>query len=126
MSDYAAFLDEFGLSELVLQALAQCEADMAPFPDDVDERFELRESPIHGTGMFSLYTIEAGTVFAPARLDGRRTPGGRFVNHASDPNAMFVADGNDLYLFSARDIRAGEEITLDYRQALKANLESIK
>lgn len=126
MSDYSAFLCEFGLSELVIQALAQCEADMIPFPEDSADNFELRESPIHGTGMFSLYRIESGTRFAPARLDGRRTPGGRFVNHSGDPNAMFVADGDDLHLVSVKDINAGEEITLDYRQALKANLESLQ
>ncbi|CAN5267045.1 hypothetical protein BH23GEM2_BH23GEM2_14780 [soil metagenome] len=38
----------------------------------------------------------------------------RFVNHSCDPNAGIQKAGNRLFLFAAKSIRAGSEITIDY------------
>jgi SET domain-containing protein len=39
-----------------------------------------------------------------------------FINHSCEPNAyMRSAPGNKVIFFALRDIRKGEEITIDYR-----------
>lgn len=39
-----------------------------------------------------------------------------FINHSCDPNAfMQCVPGDKVVFFARRDIRAGEEITMDYR-----------
>ena len=39
-----------------------------------------------------------------------------YINHSCDPNAyMRSAPGNKVIFFALRDINAGEEITIDYR-----------
>lgn len=93
-------------------------------------RFEVRESPIHGMGVFARDTIREGEYIG--RYIGWRTdedsmytlwveyPEGqrgyfgtgrlRYLNHSTRPNAEF--DGRDL--FALRTIRPGEEIFVDY------------
>jgi hypothetical protein len=39
---------------------------------------------------------------------------GRYVNHSCDPNAGIRKDRNRLFLFAAKRIAAGREITFDY------------
>jgi SET domain-containing protein len=72
----------------------------------------------------------SGQIIAPARIAGKRTPAGRYVNHSMNPNCKYIADENgDIYLVSLRDIDGckgggcGEELTVDYRQALILNME---
>lgn len=87
-------------------------------------------SPIHGKGLFARQTIARGAYIGrylgPAAQrngshvlwieDGDHWVGRRgfnrlrYLNHDSRPNAEF--DGFDLY--ACRDIRSGEEITIDY------------
>lgn len=98
------------------------------------ELIEVRESPIHGRGLFARCRISPkqyiGTFEGPpARRDGMyvlwvyddpadetRAIGRigrnalRFLNHAKPCNAAF--DGFDLY--ARRTIREGDEITIDY------------
>lgn len=39
-----------------------------------------------------------------------------YINHSCEPNAyMRAAPGNKIIFFALRDIKAGEEITMDYR-----------
>jgi len=90
--------------------------------------FCVKESPIHGRGLFAMTTISAGTVIG--RLQGRWTDAEgpytlwidsekgfevtcdlRFVNHDDDPNAAYY---DDLTLVALDDIHPGEEITHDY------------
>jgi len=91
-------------------------------------------SPIHGYGLFARHNIRPGTWIG--HYDGPRTRENgmhviwieaeagsdeewigydgtnelRFLNHAKEPNGEM--DGLDLY--ARRQIRAGEEITIDY------------
>jgi hypothetical protein len=101
------------------------------------ERILVRNSPIHGRGVFAARRIEAGEVVidwsgcSEVLSDGAVTalplderafvsviggqnilfkPPARFVNHSCDPNAR-GGDGRDV---SVRVIDAGEEITVDY------------
>lgn len=119
--DYARFLAEYGLTQEFVTALVENEADQIPMPKAFNA-LELRDSPIAGRGMFARRDLSEGDTIAPARIDGKRTPAGRYINHASNPNAIFVeALGGDLLVRAARAIRADEEITIDYRQAMQVN-----
>jgi hypothetical protein len=77
-------------------------------------------SGIHGTGVFAtadiptgsnigISHIAAGDSYIPTNL-------GTFHNHSEDPNTGNVLRRGIRRLFAMRDIPAGEEITVDYRQ----------
>lgn len=105
---------------------------------------EVRPSPIHGVGLFALQDVKSGTVVvwecgrclvvpedvlernmfhaeaAQVRRWGYlRSPGvwllpcdhARYVNHSDAPNLKTGRFGD----YAARDIAAGEELTVDYR-----------
>ena len=92
---------------------------------------EVRDSPIHGKGLFATCTIPEGTLLGEYEgeltdensiyvlwveyddgevvgIDGKNDL--RFVNHSRSPNAEFW--GNQLFALS--DIHEGMEITFDY------------
>lgn len=118
--DFAAFCCEYGINDAMIEALAE-------YNDDVEETdlclvyLKLADSVIHGKGLFATTKIIAGDVIAPARIDGKRALSGRYTNHSVRPNAKFVALDDDLFLEALRDIDYGEEVTIDYRQALSVN-----
>ena len=125
--DYLLLLKEFGISHAQARYETEITADLIDFPLG-SYQVRVDESPIEGRGLFATSNIEAGAVICPARLDGRRTPAGRFTNHSNKPNARFVKnDHGDLYLVSTRSIEGckggtiGEELTVDYREALELN-----
>lgn len=126
--DFEDVLDAFGMDEAFVSSISQCEEDQIPFPLGSALKVTLHQSPIHGTGTFASFPIAAFEVIGPARIAGKRTPLGRYTNHSSNPNAFFVkSDNGDIYAMASRDIRGcqggdnGEEITVDYYQALKVN-----
>mgnify|MGYP001816180438 CR=1 FL=1 len=93
--------------------------------------FEVRESPLHGRGLFATQFIPEDTVIGllttePApddELDGpyvlwvdgdkptRVTCDLRFINHSDEPNAAYY---DDLSVVSLRDIQPGEELLHNY------------
>lgn len=128
-SDFAVFLSESDLDDQKVREMSESAADMRPFPPNSAPKFTVRPSQIEGRGAFACSPCATGEVIAPARIDGRRTPAGRFVNHSVDPNAAFSLCANgDILLIARRPIMGcvgsdnGEEITVDYRQALAVNL----
>jgi hypothetical protein len=119
--DYTRFLSEYGLTQELVTRLVENAADQTDFPEWVD-CVELRDSIIAGTGMFATKTIDQWDDFAPVRIGDKRTPAGRFINHSPHPNVEFVRDGaGGLNARALRVIRAGEELTVDYRQAMSVN-----
>jgi hypothetical protein len=121
MSDYQYFLNEYGLSEEYVQSLVQNESDQIGMPEGFNHIF-VNFSEIDGLGLFTLFPYKAGQMIAPARINGMRTPAGRFTNHSGTPNAIFaVNDFNDLVLIAIKPISEKEEITIDYRQAMEIN-----
>lgn len=105
---------------------------------------QVRQSPIHGVGVYTAAFVPTGTVvwdFTPGvdwiltdqemasipepfqsrirRFSYRDDSGdfvlcgdnARFMNHSEQPNC----DDKGSVTFAARDIRAGEELTCDYR-----------
>ena len=130
-SDFAAFLSESDLDDQTVREMSERTDDMMPFPEHSAPKFTIRPSQIEGRGAFACSPCVTNEVIAPARIAGRRTPAGRFVNHSVDSNAFFslIANG-DIFLIARRPIGGcvgsnnGEEITVDYRQALAVNLRS--
>jgi hypothetical protein len=68
--------------------------------------------------------VPPGEIIGPARVHGKRTPLGRFTNHAKDPNAAMVLHPDGwIDLVALKPIEGcrggdqGEEVTIDYRQS---------
>ena len=127
--DYFAAVAQAGFDPLTVREWSDSHNDV-PFPPG-DYKIKTSASPIEGKGLFATGGIAHNELIAPARVDGQRTPAGRYVNHSKTPNAELVQDDNgDLYLFAIRAIEGykggtlGEEVTIDYRQALSLLLRS--
>jgi SET domain-containing protein len=57
----------------------------------------------------------------PGRLDGKRTPGGRFINHSQGGNIRPELVGDDIFAVASRKINAGDELLVDYRASMRVN-----
>lgn len=122
--DFLAAIAEYGFDALTVRQISENTEDLMPFPQG-DYKVVIGPSKIEGSGLFATGAFAANELIAPARLDGLRTPAGRYANHSKTPNAeMVLSDNGDAYLFSLRPIAGckggmlGEEITVDYRQVL--------
>lgn len=129
--DFAAFVEESKWTVEEVRELSEALDDQIPMPSPWSSTLQVLESPIEGKGLFTSSPINAGSVIAPARIDGKRTPAGRFVNHSRTPNAKMLDAGAGLIVVVAlRDIAGchggdpGEEITVDYRQAITVGGQS--
>lgn len=128
--DFHAMLDEYGICAQVVREQSENTADQTPMPYGAWQ-FKTNLSPIQGMGVFLTADAPAGYVVGPARLVGLRTPLGRYTNHSPTPNArMELLPNGDIQLVLSRHVRGcqggedGEEVTIDYRQAL--SLSGIK
>lgn len=91
----------------------------------VAEVWHVAPSRIQGLGVFMRVPLRQGSMIGLAYWkDGSRwqwTPLGRFHNHSTQPNAININVNNRRYLYAARDLFPGDEITVDYR--LQPDLE---
>lgn len=117
--DFALFLSQLGMSQAEMNSVVQIDIDLMPMPEGFD--VELRDSPLDGKGLFALREFARGELICPGRIDGKRTPAGRFTNHSAEPNAEPVKDGDDINAVALRVIRQGEEILVDYRDSMLVN-----
>lgn len=132
-ADYLAMLAEFGISHETARAQSENLDDQIPMPMG-SYKFMIGASQIEGRGVFATAAISPGEIIAPARIGGMRTVVGRYTNHATAPNAVMVQRANgDIDLVATGVIagcaggQPGEEITIDYRQALAlSGLRSLK
>lgn len=122
--DYKIFLVEYGITEELVRSQSDDLSDQIPMPEGYGS-IVVRRSNIEGKGLFASYPMQAGMTLAPARLNGKRTPAGRYVNHAKNPNCIFKKqDNGDIYLVAICSIDGckggskGTELTVNYRQAL--------
>lgn len=127
INDFHAVLEELGVSEEVVRLQSQNLSDQRAFPHG-SFKVKLAASRIEGLGLFATALIQPGEIIAPARIKGLRTPAGRYTNHAKTPNAvMAMRTDGDIDLIALREIRGchggqdGEEITVDYREAVRIN-----
>ena len=128
-SDYRKAIEQFGFTEEQARAQSENTDDMMELPGG-GYKVKVGPSRIEGQGLFATADIQLGESIAPARLFGKRTIAGRYTNHSASPNAQMVrAGGGDIYLVATKQINGcrggqdGEEITIDYRQALALTLE---
>lgn len=122
--DYLKAISEFGFTPEVVKTLSEITEDMTS-PKYPSQKIRVDESPIEGKGIFATATIEEGEVIYPARISEKRTIAGRYTNHSLNPNAkMELLSNGDLNLVATKKIigcrggRVGDEITIDYRQAM--------
>jgi hypothetical protein len=122
--DYLDAMSELGLSDEQACVISGSESDQMPMPHG-GYKVVVSDSQIHGKGLFATADISSGELIAPAKVSGKSTPAGSKTNHAAAPNAaMVVRPNGDIDLVALRVISGskggmpGEEITIDYRQAL--------
>jgi hypothetical protein len=118
-ADYQLFLEQLGMDQPTMDAIVTIESDLVDMPEGHD--VELKASPVHGIGMFATRYFFAGEVICPGRLDGKRTPAGRYINHSQDANVMPYKFGDDLYVIALKDVGVGNELFIDYRDAVSTN-----
>ena len=118
VADFFAFLESRGFDPEVFERISANREDQRDFPEPVPVR--LGKSSIQGVGVFATKDFSAGEVVAPARVEGRRTPAGRYTNHAKSPNAsMVLRENGDIDLAATQPISDGNEVTVNYRQVLE-------
>lgn len=123
-NDFHKMLVEYGISAQTVRQQSENRADQVEMPFGAWQ-FKAGQSPIQGVGIFLTADAPAGYVVGPARLSGLRTPLGRYTNHSHNPNArMELLPNGDIQLVLVRAVQGckggedGEEVTIDYRQAL--------
>ena len=123
--DYIKFVNQLNTTDSEIRKQSEEDLDQIKMPEPYSSYVTVRDSQIEGKGLFSTVPLVSGDIIAPARLNNMRTPAGRFTNHSKYPNAEFRQLGNgDIYLVTIQSINGcisgnyGEEITVNYRQAL--------
>ena len=117
--DYGLFLHQLGIADADVAKIAQIESDLIDMPEGVS--VELKPSSIHGLGLFATKDFDAGETVCPGRLDGKRTSGGRFINHSSNGNIRPELIENNIFAVASRKINAGDELLVDYRASMRVN-----
>jgi len=80
----------------------------------------VKPSKIEGLGLFTLVDIERGVKLGQTHvidyMTGEiiRTPLGGFINHSETPNCKLSKDGRFSYLYTIKDIKGMEELTVKY------------
>lgn len=120
--DYQAMLDDVGYTQEMVDNECFREDDLIPFPFGM-VTVQVSASKIHGKGLFATAPMSAGDLI-PANIGGKRTPAGRYTNHAKLPNAVPIVIDGDIYWQVVSDVRGnsggmlGDEITVDYRRVI--------
>lgn len=118
--DFQKFCDEYGLTEEFVLRLSHFDHDKVPFPFEVNN-IEQKESNIHGHGFFATAAIPEKTAICPMNWNGMRTPAGYMINHSRKSNCIPVLVHGNIWLVTLRSINSGEELTIDYRNAMNIN-----
>ena len=79
-NDYELFLTQIGLTQTEMNKIVSIEHDLMEMPKEYFTT--IKPSKIQGDGLFATKSFRMWEVVCPCRLDGKRTPGGRFVNHS--------------------------------------------
>jgi hypothetical protein len=118
-ADYQLFLEQLGIDQPTMDAIVTIEHDLIDMPEGHD--VELKQSPVHGIGMFVTRHFFAGEVICPGRLSGKRTPAGRYINHSYDANVTPHKFDDDIYVIAIKDVPVGGELLVDYRASMRVN-----
>ena len=117
--DYQLFLSQMGITQVEMDKIAAITDDLIDMPKEFFT--ERKSSKIHGDGLFAVKSFKMWEVVCPCRLEGKRTPGGRFVNHSHKSNLMPIKIGDDIYAIASKDIYKDEELLLNYRDMMSVN-----
>lgn len=117
--DYGLFLHQLGTTDTEILKIVHIESDLIDMPDGFF--VEIKPSSIHGLGLFATKNFEIGETVCPGRLDGKRTPGGRFINHSQNSNIRPELVGDNIFAVASRKINAGDELLVDYRASMRVN-----
>lgn len=79
---------------------------------------EVKDSAIHGHGLFATKDFAPREIICPARKDDKRTLAGRYSNHSPTPNCNIECVDGAYMLVALREIEADEELTTDYGETL--------
>ena len=101
---------------------SQYEDDLFMPPDQVWGWVEVKESPVHGNGLFARARIPEGngiTIAYKHVPDNEEHPimrcvAVRWTNHSENPNAVLVPQDDQIWMLAKRDIEPGEEVLLNY------------
>ena len=94
-----------------------------PLPDEIT----IRQSDIEGLGIFAVVNIPKNTDLGTTHINVPmykgliRTPIGGFLNHSEKENCFLelIHDWDDCQIYNlvtSRNIKKGEELTLDYEK----------
>lgn len=117
--DFVSMMVETGHTPEMIRRQSENLSDYLPYTELA--AFTVKSSPIEGKGMFAEKSIDPGQLLGLARLNEFRTQFGRYVNHSAVPNAVVKwseDQSGNIDMFAKTRIEKGEEILIDYRQAL--------
>lgn len=127
-NDFSKAIKEYGWTEEKVWEISSNSKDLIDLPSGF-YKFKTGLSAIHGMGIFATGDFIEDEVIAPSRIGDKRTIAGRYTNHSITPNARMVrGPSDDIYLKAIKKITGcmggqdGEEITIDYREALDLTL----
>lgn len=132
VKDYEKAIAELGFTEELVRKQSENTDDLTDLPPG-NYKIKVGKSFIEGQGLFATGDILPGEIICPARISGKRTIAGRYTNHSATQNAMFIkGEKSEIDLVATQFISGckggfdGEEITVDYREAYKLNLQLAK
>lgn len=116
--DFALFLEEIGVTPAQLDAVKDTLPD--PLPKKDWEPWTLKDSSLHGKGLFSTINANQGCPLAILKTGSDWTEAGMFANHSGDPNTYAYRVGDTIMLEAFKPIVAGDELVVDYRDVKDA------
>ncbi|MGM0614764.1 MAG: SET domain-containing protein-lysine N-methyltransferase [Pseudomonadota bacterium] len=123
---YQAVIASTGMTEEEIAKQVLNPDDQVSMPDAFSDRVTISNSAIHGLGVFANHRYEIGDHIGPGRINGMRTPIGRYTNHSAYPNAvMQPLDNGDVAMVATRLINPGDEITTHYAVSLQKQQEAL-
>jgi len=124
INDYKNLITSLGFTEEAIRLEVEKETDQIAMPLG-DYKAMVSKSQIEGKGVFATANIKKGEIIGPANIEGKRTPFGRYCNHARYPNAKMVFCGDNINMVAIKSITGckggfvGEEITTNYIKNLQ-------
>jgi len=114
---YRMFLQDLGIDQDYMDAIVKNHADYIELSLE-EYGLEMKDSIIHGKGIFATEMFGIGATLACSRVGAHRTQLGRYINHAVRPNCKFNADGDDIICVTISTVYPGDELTVNYSEIL--------
>lgn len=126
LSSDRSFYDVLKVCGVNENQMKQISDNLDDFQDMKQPGIYLKDSPVHGKGLFASKSFNIDDEIGIARLGKFRTPIGKFCNHSGTPNAkMVMKENGNVELVAIDNIKDNEEIFSDYYFNFK-NTRSLK